>query len=64
MADSLFMANNQNPNLITGTFGGDDSSVKSRIIGNSSRRPHNTMIMDKSAATLMLNSNISPRALR
>lgn len=64
MADSLFMANNQNPNLFTGTFGADDSSIKSRIIGNSSRRPHNTMIMDKSAANLMLNSAISPKALR
>lgn len=64
MADSMFLANNLNANLMTGTFGGgDDSSVKSRI-GITSRRPHNTMIMDKSAATLLLNSNVSPRAMR
>lgn len=64
MADSLFLANNLNANMMTGTFGGgDDSSIKSRI-GGSTRRPHNTLVMDKSAATLLLNSNVSPRAMR
>lgn len=66
MADSLFLANNpnQNANMMT-TFGaGDESFVKSRA-GGSSRRPNqSTMVIDKSAATLLLNSNVSPRAMR
>lgn len=57
MADSLFLNNNPNNNLIQGE---DELMIKSKT-GGSVKRPNNTMIMDKSTGTL-LNPIITPRS--
>lgn len=53
MADSLFLNHNLNQ-------AEDEQIIKSKTPANA-KRPHNTMVVDKSTATLLLNPIVTPK---